>query len=481
MYRQYIVNYLIEQSSNTKEIVDEISKNMVGKTFHHHYHILYSLADLVDKKNITYLEIGTFNGGSLCLMMSHNKVDKLVSIDPFHLTRTDISIVEQNINKFNTNNKNVILTKKFSHDKTLLNELSQSNFKTDILFIDGDHSYNGVCSDFNNYWQFVENGGFIVFDDYHDKKYSPEVKPAVDDIVKKILDEKLPFIIIGDFANTVLPKSSDNSDLINEFIIMRVDSIDNPPILAFNKKIAVCMATYYRKNGTSKNSLLNAFNYLNNQKYKDFKLFIAGDKYENNEEFIEICKSYKGDIYYENLTESYRDYFTIQHNKWSLGGQEAMYYAAKKAYDEGYDYYFHLDDDDIWTENHISNYVKNLMMFPETDFMLCKSRFMYNKILPRVNIVSVNYNNYTLTSSDSVHASWCINLKTIGLEILNLQRGLLDICEKFKKNIIEEYKIEAADSITLRHFRQLQLKKIIKVICLLDVTCLKHTDGNIPK
>ena len=37
--------------------------------------------------------------------------------------------------------------------------------KIDFLFIDGDHSYNGVKSDFINYEQYVSDNGIIAFHD----------------------------------------------------------------------------------------------------------------------------------------------------------------------------------------------------------------------------------------------------------------------------------------------------------------------------
>lgn len=40
------------------------------------------------------------------------------------------------------------------------------NNQFDILFVDADHSYNGVSSDYNNYKRVVKNGGYIAFHDY---------------------------------------------------------------------------------------------------------------------------------------------------------------------------------------------------------------------------------------------------------------------------------------------------------------------------
>ena len=131
-----VVESIKNRSEYTGNLVKTIAANMKGNTFHHHYHILYTLRDLIEKDIATYTEIGTFNGGSLCLMLSHTRPVRCISIDPFHLARTNISITEENIAKFNINNYEVELTKKFSTDKSLINEIRAKNFKTDILFID---------------------------------------------------------------------------------------------------------------------------------------------------------------------------------------------------------------------------------------------------------------------------------------------------------------------------------------------------------
>jgi predicted O-methyltransferase YrrM len=216
-----IINAIKKNTKLTSNIVKNISMNMKGSTFHHHYHILYTLCSLIKKETVVYTEIGTFNGGSLCLMLQHPSKISCVSIDPFHLNRTNVMIVEENIKKFNINNYEVELTKKFSTDSSLINNLKVRNFQTDILFIDGDHSYKSVIHDFTIFSDFVSEGGFIVFDDYHDSIHSPQVRSAVDDIVTKIKENNLPYEIIGS------PLNFDNvypSELtyLNEFILRKI-------------------------------------------------------------------------------------------------------------------------------------------------------------------------------------------------------------------------------------------------------------------
>ena len=84
-------------------------------------------------------------------------------------------------------------------------------------------------------------------------------------------------------------------------------------------KICVIMSTYFRKNGTTKSLLSRALRNLEAQTYKNFKLFLIGDHYDNNDEFENLCKSYKNDIYYKNNEQHYRCYnFPDRNTYWSI-------------------------------------------------------------------------------------------------------------------------------------------------------------------
>ena len=57
--------------------------------------------------------------------------------------------------------------------------------------------------------------------------------------------------------------------------------------------------------GKTKEYLSRALRCLELQTYGNFKLFLIGDHYDNNDEFEELCKSYKNDIFYKNNFSSF--------------------------------------------------------------------------------------------------------------------------------------------------------------------------------
>jgi len=55
------------------------------------------------------------------------------------------------------------------------------NNELDLLFIDGDHTLDGVQNDYVRYSKYVRKGGYIIFDDYH----HPIIKEYCDKLITK--------------------------------------------------------------------------------------------------------------------------------------------------------------------------------------------------------------------------------------------------------------------------------------------------------
>ncbi|MDP3836951.1 MAG: class I SAM-dependent methyltransferase [bacterium] len=116
------------------------------------------------------LEIGTATGGTLFMLAKAAAPDaKIISIDlPFG--RYGAGYLKYRIplmQAFASSNQTLELLRLDSHSQETINELKEiiGDEKIDFLFIDGDHSYEGVKSDFENYYPLVKPGGLIAFHD----------------------------------------------------------------------------------------------------------------------------------------------------------------------------------------------------------------------------------------------------------------------------------------------------------------------------
>ena len=138
------------------------------------------------------LEIGTAKGGTLFLFCRVSKpAAKIVSIDlpggrfggGYSERRTKL------YRAFSQGNQKIILLRKNAHERSTLSETKEilSNQKLDFLFIDGDHTYEGVKKDFEMYSPLVRKGGIIAFHDIakHPAKSKCEVNDFWDEIKNK--------------------------------------------------------------------------------------------------------------------------------------------------------------------------------------------------------------------------------------------------------------------------------------------------------
>jgi hypothetical protein len=94
-----------------------------------------------------------------------------------------------------------------SHSENAFSKVLAISTKLKFIHIDGGHSANNVFTDFLLYSPLVCSGGVVVFDDYNDSEYSPEVGPAVDKLESLGLFSEFHLIgTIDEFPNSFILK-----------------------------------------------------------------------------------------------------------------------------------------------------------------------------------------------------------------------------------------------------------------------------------
>jgi FkbM family methyltransferase len=89
----------------------------------------------------------------------------------------NIDILRANLKLAGIDEANVTLIKQFSHEPSAIEMAGRNRY--DALIIDGDHSFDGIKLDFEEYSRFVKVGGYIVVDDYKSPEW-PGVTEYVD-------------------------------------------------------------------------------------------------------------------------------------------------------------------------------------------------------------------------------------------------------------------------------------------------------------
>jgi predicted O-methyltransferase YrrM len=142
---------------------------------------LFEIVSALQVKNA--LEIGTWSGGTL--FMTCRVADPLATVISVDLPggRFGGGYVWPRrfvYRKFAKSNQSLHLLRKDSHDpntRDLVRSLL-GNRPLDFLFIDGDHSYDGVRADFETYAPLVRSGGIVAFHDI--AKHPRQTKCEVD-------------------------------------------------------------------------------------------------------------------------------------------------------------------------------------------------------------------------------------------------------------------------------------------------------------
>ena len=151
------------------------------------------VARAVKGKSVDVLEIGTLFATGAAIMFDaldgHYEDIHFTLLDPlegyYHGAQADIltgqrvneHVVRKNLERAGMSEDQYTLIKHLSTQPEAM-ELAAKR-KYDVLVIDGDHSYAGVKTDFENYASLVRVGGYIIFDDYNSPDW-PDVKEYVD-------------------------------------------------------------------------------------------------------------------------------------------------------------------------------------------------------------------------------------------------------------------------------------------------------------
>lgn len=158
-----IKNLPIEYTEDTLNRVKKYLLN--GVKVSQNYYEISTLCEILNTLNPkTVLEVGVEKGGSFNIWSEFSDKDAtLIGID----TEITPEIIENNIMKNIPDTKNVKFIGGDSTKRETVEEVKKilGNREIDFLFIDGDHKYESIKLDFENYSPFVGTGGIIAFHD----------------------------------------------------------------------------------------------------------------------------------------------------------------------------------------------------------------------------------------------------------------------------------------------------------------------------
>ena len=116
-------------------------------------------------------------------------LSRIISLDFGYTKFAGLVLLAKRIlfKSFLLNGKVTLINADSHKDETYIKVMREMRGALDLLFIDGDHSYEGVKQDFEMYSPLVRNGGLVVFHDI--VKQTSEVNCNVKKFWDEIKDE----------------------------------------------------------------------------------------------------------------------------------------------------------------------------------------------------------------------------------------------------------------------------------------------------
>ena len=170
----FLKNFFPNYKTKKKSLIIEnqiyenfISFNEDQKWFCNNLYFLKSnLKNQENTKNI--LEIGSYEGRSAIFFLNHFPNSNITCVDTWagsdEQTKIDSKIIENN---FDINLNKYLKINRLKKIKNTSNNFFKDNIDTfDLIYIDGDHSYEQVYNDIINSWEILNKNGLLILDDY---------------------------------------------------------------------------------------------------------------------------------------------------------------------------------------------------------------------------------------------------------------------------------------------------------------------------
>lgn len=144
------------------------------------------------------IEVGTWRGDFAESMITQLNPKNFYAVDPYKIFEGMVSAPG---NEYNTQKDldalaNKVKVRMENLGGNLIREVSKEASKQfddnscDVVYIDGDHTYDGVKTDIDAWWPKIKEGGYLVGDDFvkgtTGKGYDYGVIEAVHEFVEKL-------------------------------------------------------------------------------------------------------------------------------------------------------------------------------------------------------------------------------------------------------------------------------------------------------
>lgn len=176
----YILNYFIRKHVANKFLNEATYNVEIGVLFGGSFS--FTINSVLNNDNIKFIGIDPLDGYYIKDEKIGTKIDKYSNKEVSSLT------LKRNLDRLNIPTEKYEIIQGYSTDNDVLDRMKCK--KISVLFIDGDHTYDGVRQDFELYYDAVVDGGYIIIDNYNDANWL-DVKIYCDELLGRLSSKYL--------------------------------------------------------------------------------------------------------------------------------------------------------------------------------------------------------------------------------------------------------------------------------------------------
>lgn len=195
-----VINAIEEFHSNgiAKKTIEVVVQESYDLGMVQNHKEIYEAAEHFKSQGVkNFMEIGTDQGGSFAIWSKLSEDGIRISVDlpygPYGVDNYDVNKRDEHLKSLGSN---VHTIHGSSHEINIKEQVKGLLGETqlDFLFIDGDHTYEGVKKDYEMYKEFVKIGGWIAFHDIKDTEFHRSANCRVDKLWNELVGNKVEFL-----------------------------------------------------------------------------------------------------------------------------------------------------------------------------------------------------------------------------------------------------------------------------------------------
>jgi hypothetical protein len=333
---------IIDASSVMSELEDLSSNNVslnmlrsISTERSEGIRVLYDVRTKLGNRPARFLEVGDYTGASL--MLKHPFPTYVKSLD-CDLSRFGGDTKRKEIAVRSTEALGVRgcgMKSPWKLDVGCSPDVLPEEEKFDIIFV------NAVWSNYNHLVNLVRPGGFLVFG----QRFP---------IASNTLENKNDVVHIGAF-DRAFDSAQANLNSKEHIFQKRGHYQPIPQPIPDAPMLCVVVCTYRRKDGSTLEILEAMWKMLWGQSYPNWKLYLTGDHYDNDQEWSSLTFANESRVSISNLPEPGERTKMSGSELWHNAGMAALNEGIRRVLSDGHEWIVRFDDDDQWDSDHLEN------------------------------------------------------------------------------------------------------------------------------